>query len=581
MRVADYIAQEIVKKGVKDVFLLSGGGMMYLLDGLGLNKDITIHCHNHEQDAGIAAEGYARIAGGLGFCFATGGPGGLNAVEAIAECWQDSVPVVFIIGQSEVKQTTRNANIPNLRLFGAAEIDIIPIVESITKASFFVNQAGSIPYIFHAACMKALEGRPGPVVINIPLDIQRADINVEPAVMNPLPPRRIINSAQVQEVIHMWAAAKAPIILAGQGIRIAGAMEQFKIIMEQFNASVVTTQAGKDLMSYDNSHFIGHVGVKGDRAGNWAIQNSDFILCIGTSLHVFNTGYNIEDFGRNAKIVYVDPDESQLQKCTVRTELKIHSGIKAFLNALEDWKSWGARFNPFSIDTVTLRQYYDVMKESHKQEEGRLNVYKAIDIINKHSSEGDIIVSDSGSSFYTIGQAWKLKEKQRFISSNALGTMGVAIPMATGAYIASGKRVICFTGDGSLMTSLTELPVIDRENANIVICIFDNDGYSCIRNTQNSFFEGRHVATDSSNGVSTMDYCAVARKIGFRVMYAKDEITLKNAITECFAYRGPSLINIKTNIKQELIPNVLSTVDANGVFVPATLDNAYPYKEKK
>lgn len=548
MTVSEFIAQYIVMQGIKDVFLLSGGGMMYMLDALGRNKDITIHCHNHEQDAGIAAEAFARITGKPGICFATSGPGGLNVVEAIAECWVDSVPVIFFIGQNKLGQTTRDSGIEGLRQHGASEIDIIPVVKSITKGAFFLDDPLDAKGTLYEAFALAQEGRKGPVVVNVPLDIQKEE-------MDNLYRSRV-------DILSLWENAKYPLILMGAGKDLRDIY--YRGYAKNNLIPIVTTQAAKDRIPYDNPYFIGHVGIKGDRAANHAVQNADVILCVGASLHVFTTGYELDKFAPNAKIIYLEEDAALRKRCALKNVIKVKYDIGP-LPEITPEVGWLASLN-------VLKEKYPVYAEPHKTEEGRINMYKALEIINKWSDNKDIIISDAGGAFYAVGQAWQLKEGQRFISSNGLGTMGWAIPAASGAFVASNRRVLCFTGDGSFLTGMNELETISREGMNVIVVVFNNDGYSSIRNTQDSLLDERRVATRS---METTSPWAIGNAFDIPVYTASCPKTLDILLSEI--EEGPVILNILTNFDQEIIPTVQTSRDEYGNLVSGDLGNMYPY----
>lgn len=562
MTVAEYIAQKIVDRGVHDVFLLSGGGMMYMLDALGKHPNIKVHCHNHEQDTGIAAEAYARITGKPAYCFVTSGPGGLNAVEAIAECWVDSVPVIFFVGQNKVSQTTRGSGIKGLRQHGASEIDTIAVIESITKASYFVERPRDIQNIMMDSVSCAVAGRPGPVVIQVPLDIQSANFTDDMLLE--------------REITAAFLGAKRPLVLAGAGVRIGRALDELQSFVERHGIPLVTTQAAKDLVPYAYPWFVGHVGMKGDRAGNTAIQEADFIFCVGASLHVFTTGYELGQFSPDAKIMYIDRDPAQLARCKLSNVRKIDLDVAVALSYadynIDNEKQDGAWLRGL----IQIKTYLSVYKEPHKTEEGRLNIYKALEVINEWSDNYDTIISDAGSSFYAVGQAWQLKGGQRFISSNGLGTMGWALPAATGSYIANGMRVLCFTGDGSFMTGVNELSVLRKENANVITFVFNNEGYVSIRNTQDTFFGGNYVGTDKDHGVNIPNIGSIAFAYNISHALVSNETELLETLKIVEKAKGPFIVEIKTNVKQEIIPTVQSYTDENGKIVSGNLGEMYP-----
>lgn len=549
MTVADRIA-EFVAERVQDVFLLSGGGMMYLLDSLGKRDDITIHCHNHEQDAGIAAEAYARISESPSFCFATSGPGGLNCVEVISECWLDSVPVIFIIGQNSRKQTTRLSGITGLRGNGPSEIDIIPIVSSITKKSYFVDSPSMIDTILYEAYYTANEGRPGPVVISVPLDVQNSEYT-------PLP--------SGHDIAEFLNKSSKPLILLGKGFP-RKEMDSLISFCRTNYIPIVTTQAAKDLIQHAESSFMGHIGIKGNRNANKIVMESNFIISLGASLHTFTTGYNKKMFAPNAKIIYVDIDATQLARCDLPNVIKVISESSLFF--LRD---------VVSTSLISRDDYWckkENKDENYINEENRLNIYNAIRIVNRFSASFEIIVSDAGSSFYAVGQEWKLKYGQRFISSNALGTMGWALPAAYGASSYSEKKVWCFTGDGSFITGLNEIYHIQGERRNIAIIVFNNDGYLSIRNTQDSFFGSHYVGTDKNNGVHLPSIANILNGIRHYVITNGEE--LKTALSKEIEENTPCVIEIMTNHMQRMEPTVGNIANPDGTISSGTLDNMEP-----
>jgi acetolactate synthase-1/2/3 large subunit len=576
MRLADYLAQAIVDKGVKDVFLLSGGGMMYLLDGLAKNKDLNLHFHHHEQNAGIAAEGYARITGGLGFCFATSGPGGPNLVEAITECWVDSVPVVFIIGQNKIERTKQGSCIVGLRQHGDFEIDIIPIVQTITKRAFFVTKAEEFGLVFDSACHEAQKGRPGPVVINIPLDMQCAEVTEAVVYTVTSLESETSIKRKTKLVCEEWTRSNRPLILAGQGIRKANCMDELLLLAKRFNTPIVTTQAANDVIPYDDEMYIGHVGIKGNRAGNAAVSRADFILCLGTSLNVLTTGYDLIKFAPQAHIFYVDPDPAQLTKCGLTNAEMINLTIQEFSHATLRYDYDRPDYEMWSFESERFKHADEAAPEVYENEKGRLNIYNVIKKVNEYSVENDIIVSDAGSSFYAVGQSWKIKKDQRHICSNGMGAMGWALPASTGAYIASKHRVLCFTGDGSLMTGINELAVLAREKANVKIFVFDNDGYVSIRNTQDTFFDSNYCGTDPEHGVNIPSIQALAHAFGIGYAEVNSDNFLDAVCSGFITNVGPAIIHVRTNRKQKIIPYVGSFKDEKGNLVSGSFSEMLP-----
>lgn len=530
---------------------------MYMLDALGREKRITIHCHHHEQDAGIAAEAYARISRKTGVCFATSGPGGPNLVEAITECWLDSVPVVFFIAQNSTNQSSYLSGIKGLRQHGPFDMNIIPIVESITKKVFCITDPAEADDMIGEAFLHACMDRPGPVVVVVPTDVQRMRI-VAPYVA-------------VGAVVKALRQAKHPLFLLGQGVRFPEHCTAIAEYAEAHYIPIVTTQAAKDLFDNNDCLFMGHVGIKGDRGANKIVQKADCIICLGTSLNMFTTGYRRNAFAPDAQIFHADVDAAVLEKNEdLLGYVPIHMSVCAFLEALRE-----LHYDEKLRNKIWCER--EVIEEEYEDEMFRVNIYNTIKAINKMSDANDIIVSDAGSSFYAVGQAWENKLGQRFISSNGLGSMGWALPAALGAWNASKRRVLCFTGDGSFMTGITVLPQISHEFANIKIFIFNNEGYVSIRNTQDSFFEERHVGTDSSNGVyipSNLQELIESYEIRYVDINFYEELIAY--LSEILSYEGPMVIDIHTNINQKIEPTVANIIGADGSISSSTLDDMEP-----
>jgi len=584
-RVADYIAKGIAARGVKNVFLLSGGGMMHLLDGLALNKALSLVFHHHEQCAGIAAEAYARIRGSASFCFATSGPGATNIVTAVAGAWLDSSPVVFITGQSKRSQTLRNSRIAGLRQFGTFEVDVIEIVRSITKFTWFLDKPEDIPYVFEKACSIAEFGRPGPVLIDVPVDVQGTFF--EPTgcrkflpISGTIRPDRTVFDA----IMARWDQAKRPLILSGNGVGIARQGSLLMRVSRLKQTPVVTTQMGKDAVPYEDDYWIGHPGIKGDRAGNIAIQNADFIITIGASLHVFTTGYELDGFAPDAWIAQVDLDDAIFDREDVGVAVRCRADVKSFLEEVDRIGGPNATDSArqsWLKGLLACKRRFEVYSEPHKSEIGRINMYYVLRAFNEMSADGDIVVADAGSAFYTVGQAWEVRVGQRVLISGGMGAMGWAFPAATGAAVASGRRVFCFTGDGSAQTNLHELAVISKNRLNIKIVIFNNNGYLSIKNTQDNYFHGNYAGVNESSGVFLPPIIDIAALYGIAYAKAESPEQLDAAIAKAFAADGPFVIEAMTNVNQEIIPSVNSRKLEDGTMASSQLDQMSPSLSEK
>ncbi len=590
MRVADYVAEHLENIGVEKVFLLSGGGMMHLLDAISRRKNLSYICNHHEQASGMAADGYARIKGHLGVCFATSGPGGTNTLTAVVGAYQDSSPVLFITGQSKVSQTIEGSSLAGLRQFGTFEVDIIPTVKSVTKYAAFVSRAEDIRYHLEKAIYLALNGRPGSVFLDIPIDIQGAPVDptklraFDPGELDSFRQKSPFERTQMAIICSRLKNAKRPLIIAGYGIRASGQALKFQQIVNKLNIPVVTTSFGTDVLEFDHPLLTGHPGMKGDRAGNFAVQTADVILTIGSSLHVTTTGYELDQFAPDAYKIMIDPDAMVLKREQVGVQEKILCSIDEFLDILQKEIATECKFFPtgkWHSQCQKWKKELSVYKEPHKKEAQKINFYDFIEVLSKHSQENDIVVSDAGSAFYVVGQAYQVKKGQRVINSGSLGAMGFAVPASTGAAAASPKsRVLCVTGDGSFQTNIHELAVIRKNNLNVKIFIVNNDGYVCIRNTQSNFFKGHFAGTSSESGVfiPSTEKIAYAYEIPYVGTHHIDE--LDKTVQQVLDASGPIICEIFTPPNQEIIPTVSSVRLENGSMKSKPLHDMYPFMDE-
>ena len=583
MRVADYIVEHLESIDVDKVFLLSGGGMMHLLDAVSRSTKIQYICNHHEQASGIAADSYARVSGKLGVCFATSGPGGTNTLTAVVGAYQDSSPVLFVTGQSKVSQTIQGTNMPGLRQFGTFEVDIIPTVQTVTKYAAFVSKAEDIRYHLEKAIHLAFDGRPGAVFLDVPIDVQGAQVDPEKMIgFTPETTQRLpsLELQTVVKILEKLSKALKPVILAGHGVRAASQVKEFRNLVDQLRIPVVTTCFGNDVLDYDHPLFVGHPGMKGDRAGNFAVQSADFILCLGTSLHVTTTGYELDQFAPKAYKVLVDVDEMTLKRQQVEIDDKIFSDVKTFISLMKT----AVETNPVPTKRgwvevcQSWKNKLSVYKEPHIQEDSQINFYNFMDKLDVQLADDDVIVSDAGSAFYIVGQALRVKKNQRVINSGSLGAMGFALPAATGAAtVKSTNRVICVTGDGSLQTNIHELAVFRKNNLNVKLFVVNNNGYVCIRNTQNNFFKGHLAGTSNESGVFIPDTEKLAQAYELPYFKVSNISELDEVINKTLKASGPVICEVFTPPNQEIIPTVSSKKLADGSMKSKPLHDMYPF----
>lgn len=580
MRTSDYVAKHLRELGIDTVFMVSGGGMMHLIDAVGRTECLRAVCNHHEQASAIAADAYARRTGKLGVCYATSGPGATNILTGLVGAWQDNSPVLFITGQSKTTQTIQGSGIPNLRQFGTFEVDIVPIVKSVTKYAVMVTDPQSIRYHLEKAIYLATSGRPGPVLLDMPLDVQGAPVNpdtlsgFQPETNGAVRP----GHADMAKVMAALRNAKRPLILSGAGVRAAGAVTTFRRVVDRLDVPVVTSQLGKDALYYDHPLFVGHSGPKGDRAGNFAVQTADVILSIGCSLHSQTTGWENDLFATEALKIQVDLDEAVLRREKLNVGLKVKAGVAEFLEAIDPLIDGGLGTSAWRQRCLGWKKKFAVHLEPHDRSAEGINYYDFVEALSRALKGDEFVVTDAGSGFYVMGQGFRIKPGQRFISSGSLGAMGFALPAANGAAAAPMPgTTVCVTGDGSLMTNVHDLAVTSRYNLNVKLFVVNNDGYMSIRNTQREFFGGLLVGTDPASGVFIPEIEALVKSYRLPYLRCDSAEDLEDVISRALAMDGPVVVEVKALRDQRIIPSVTSVRLADGRMQSKPLHDMFPY----
>lgn len=578
IRTADYISQRLREWGIDTVFMLSGGGMMHLVDSVGRTQGLRAICNHHEQCSAIAADAQARFSGRIGVCYATSGPGATNILTGLVGAWQDSSPVLFITGQSKSTQTIQGSGIAGLRQFGTFEVDIVPIVKPVTKYAVMVTDPKTIRYHLEKAFHLATTGRPGPVLLDIPLDVQGALI--EPEDMEGYIPEENVkhpDSSDLIEVADILRKAKRPLILSGVGIRAAGAVEVFRRLVNRMSIPVVTSQLGKDALFHDHPLFVGHSGPKGDRAGNFAVQTADVILSLGCSLHSQTTGWENSLFAPDALKIQVDIDEAVFAREQINVAIKVRSGVTEFLLGIEPLIEKGFANDAWRANCLSWKERFAVNREPHDISGESVNYYDFAEELSCSLKDNECVVTDAGSAFYVMGQGFRVKQNQRFISSGSLGAMGFALPAANGVATASDSATICVTGDGSLMTNIHDLAVTSHYKLNVKIFVMNNDGYLSIRNTQRDFFNGMFVGTDPDSGVFIPEMESQAKTYHLPFLRCERAADLRSVIDRALAIDGPVLVEVNALRDQRIIPSVMSERLPDGRMQSKPLHEMYPY----
>jgi len=588
IRVADYIISYLYNHGTKHIFMLTGGGAMFLNDAVALHKKIQPICQHHEQACVMAAETYSRISGNLGTALVTSGPGATNTITGVLGAWQDSTPCLIISGQAKKEQTINYSKIKWVRQLGTQEGDIIPIIQSITKLSVLISDPNKIKYYLEKAIYTAKSGRPGPVWLDIPLDVQSVLIDETKLIgFNPSEIPKIKTKPtdkEINNVIKILKTSTKPLFIIGNGIRLSNSVKEFLKLVEISKIPVVNTLMGVDVIDYNHPFYIGRGGTKGQRAANIAIQNADLIISIGTRLAIPFTGHNFKEFAPKAKIIVIDIDPKEHSKKTIKIDKIIISDAKEFINKLtKNITKIKFNFNDnWAKECVKLKYNYPVCLPRYKKLSANMNMYYIVDKLSNELDKNDIIIADAGSAFYTVSQAFKTKQGQRLLIPGATGTMGYNLPASTGACIANNKkRVICITGDGSFQMNLSELITISYYKLPIKIFIFNNRGYLSIRNTQKKFFNNRLIGESDKSGVGLVNLSKISDSFNIKYFKIKNNKELIKNISKILEYKGPVICELMCLEEQLIIPSVSTKQEKNGTLISTAYDDMFPFLSEK
>ncbi len=576
-RVTDIVASFLVEQGIKDIFTLTGGGAMFLNDGIASNDDINAICNHHEQACAMGAVAYAKYKNGLAAAMFSTGCGSTNAITGLLDAWQDNTPVIFISGQIKRKETSRNSQ-TSLRQFGVQEADIVSIVEPLTKYAVMVNEPEDILYHLEKAVHLALTGRPGPVWIDIPLDVQGFSIDTNE--LKHFVPKIETNQEikGIEQFVEMYEQAERPIILAGNGVRLSGSVDKLREFASKNNIPCAVSYLAADYFEQDNPNYVGRLGIKGDRAGNFALQNSDLIISLGSRLSVCLTGFEYELFARESKLIVVDIDEDEHKKNTVNIDQLICADVGDFLENIEN-KITPKASKDWPNKCIHWKNKWPVYQEGYDTD--TVNMYEFTKALSELASEDSIVVSDAGSSYYVTSQSFTLNnKKQRYITSGAQADMGFTLPAAIGACIAANKPVIGITGDGSFQLNIQELQTIKHYNLPVKLIVWNNNGYLSIRATQNKFFDGRRIGTDPESGVSFPDVGKIASAYELPYVKINNVAELREKLADVIAASGPVICEVMCPENQEIIPAVSAVKNNDGSMTSKPIEDMYPFLER-
>lgn len=584
IKVTDYIAKRLRDYGVTHVFMVTGGGAMHLNDSLG--RDLIYINNHHEQACAIAAEGYARTANKLSVVNVTTGPGGLNALNGVMGQWTDSVPTLYLSGQVKFETTIGSCpEVVGLRQLGDQEVDIISVVKPITKFAVSITDANDVRYYLEKAIYEATSGRFGPVWLDVPMNIQGAQVD-EATLRSFVPPAKEDNAALkeiVNAVCEKIKNAQRPVILAGHGIRISGGVGAFEALLDKCNIPVVTTFNGMDVITEDNKNYIGRFGTLGNRAGNFCVQNADVLITIGTRNNIRQVSYNWEFFAREAYKIIVDIDPAELKKPTVQPDLPVCADAKAFITLLseamgeslaathKEWLDW---------NQVRKNKYPSVLPEYHNVENG-VHPYVFMELLGDCIPEGSVCVTGDGTACVAPFQAMPVKNKFRIFWNSGCASMGYDLPAAIGACVANNSgNVICIAGDGSLQMNIQELQTVIHHRMPIKLIYLNNNGYISIKQTQDGFFGGHRVGSDPASGVSFPDIIKLGEAYGFKTCRITSHDNLRENINQFLNTDGPVICEVMLTEDYKFLPKVSSKRLDDGRMISAPLEDLAPFLDR-
>lgn len=582
-KASDYIARFCASLGAKHVFGVTGGAAAHLFDSAaksGLLQPIFTH---HEQAAAFAAVAQARVTGAPGVLFCTTGPGGTNAITGVVAAWLDSVPLFVISGQTRVSHTSHGKP---MRQFGVQEFDIVSLASRFTKYAAMVESPAEIRRELERAAWEMANGRPGPVWIDVPQDIQWAQIDVDSlgGFTPSLPQTPEIDSALLDKCTAMVASAERPLVLAGAGIRAAGGGDALRRLLTQWSLPVVTTWNATDLVADDFPGYCGRPGMFGQRGANLAVQNCDLLLAVGSHLCVAITGTMFNEFARGARRIVVDIDPVELASVPVHIDLSVPMDAKAFLEALADRSPTrsASSLDPWRQRIAMYHQRYNRVPEDWFKADGNVNPYVFVDLLCSALGPRDIVVVDGGGTVNQIAfQAFRARAEQRLMITGGICSMGSGPPEAIGACIASGRRTtICLTGDGSMQFNVQELQTIRHHNLPLKIFVLDNAGYLSIRNTQNQFLGGRRLGSEPQGGLSLPDFVRVAEAYGIPATRLADHDGLTDRLHDIIASPDAQLVVLNVSPNFEIQPRQGFDELPDGRFVPRPLEDMWPYLDR-
>lgn len=584
IKLSDWVFQYLAELGIKHVFMLTGGGAMHLNDSLGQSKAIEYVCTSHEQAAAMAAESYAKITGDIGVCLVTAGPGGTNAITGVAGAWLDSTPMLVLSGQAKRADLKGNSGV---RQMGVQEVDIVSMVSPITKYAVTVMEPSDIRYHLSRAVHLARTGRPGPVWLDLPLDVQGATIDAaamrgydpkEDAIRGLASPKEI--AAAAGSAIDSLNQAERPVVLVGNGVRLGGARAEMRALIERLGLPVLTTWPAHDMVPDDHPLMVGRPGPLAPRGANFTLQNSDWLLSLGARLDLVVTGYAPQNFARAARKIMVDIDAAEIRKMNDTVHVGVCADVKDFIVEMtrqlgavkpRDRAPWNARWREWQT------KYPVVLPEYRNLPDG-VSTYVLGEAISEASAPDDVIVSgSSGAGIEIFCLAARLKEGQRLFLTTALGAMGNGLPGLIGACLANGRRrTISVDGDGGLQLNIQELETARRLALPIKLFVMNNDGYASIRTSQSRYF-GRLAGADRTSGVTLPPLRGVVEAFGLPYARIETDRDLTARVRELLDAPGPVVVEVMMPREEPRAPSLSSMRKPDGSMVSKPLEDLWPF----
>ncbi len=589
MKLSDYVIRFVADLGVKHVFLVTGGGALHLNDSLARCAEIQFVCNHHEQASAIAAENYAKATGSIGVAMVTTGPGGSNAVTGVAGAWFDSVPCLFLSGQAKRpdRMFAEDGTPLGVRQRGIQELDIVTLVSSITKYAVTITDPQSIRFHLEKAIHLATTGRPGPVWIDIPLDVQAISVDVDALpgfTPEASPAKNAALQSEVQTVIEALNRAERPVILCGNGVRLAKAEKLIQGFVQEQQIPIETTWVTADLFDFQDPLYMGRPGTIAARGSNFAIQNSDFLLVLGTRMDFPVSGWSPNQLARGAHKVLVDADQAELNKLSSVFQQSICADAGDFLREVErqakdiqkrDRSAWRAR-------CLDWKKRYPIIQEKHRTDSGPVSIYHLAEVISSATSAEDVLISgSSGTGIEIYIYAFPNRKGQRLFHTAGLGAMGYGIAASIGACLGRGKKpTICVDGDGGFMLNIQELATVSHLQLPIKFFVLNNDGYAAIRGSQKNFFGAPNIGCDEATGLWLPNILEVAKAFKIGTAEIHDQHDLAGQVKRVLAMPGPVICDVKVLADEPREPRVTSVQRPDGSFVSKPLEDMAPLLDR-